>query len=52
MERFPGDVLGPEYHEFSIAKDPVVIHGPMVTTPNKPGLGIEVDWAIVEKNLA
>lgn len=48
VERFPGDVLGPEYHEISIAKNPVHIQGPMVTCPSNPGLGVDVDWSVVE----
>lgn len=50
VERFPGDALGPIYHEFSIAKEPLTIAGPLVTTPAKPGLGVEVDWDLVRKN--
>jgi muconate cycloisomerase len=50
-ERYPGDVLGPDYHEFSIAKEPIEIRGPNVTVPDRPGLGIEVDWNIVRANL-
>lgn len=49
VERFPGDVLGPEYHELSIAKNPVKIAGPLVTCPDTPGLGVEVDWRLLEK---
>jgi L-alanine-DL-glutamate epimerase-like enolase superfamily enzyme len=51
VEKYPGDVLGPDYHEFSIAKNPMKIQGPMVTTPSSPGLGVEVDWTIVRANL-
>ena len=52
VEKYPGDVLGPIYHEFSIAKNPVVIRGPMITVPNRPGLGIDVDWQVVRANPA
>jgi muconate cycloisomerase len=51
IERFPGDVLGPEYHEFSIAKNPLKIAGPVITLTDRPGLGVDVDWDIVQKNL-
>ncbi len=51
LEKFPGDILGPDYHEFSIAKNPIAIHGPMVTITDRPGLGVDVDWDIVKKNL-
>ncbi|MBI1899996.1 MAG: muconate cycloisomerase [Planctomycetia bacterium] len=51
VERYPGDVLGPEYHEFSIARAPIKIRGDRVTTPSGPGLGVEVDWNVVRANL-
>jgi len=47
VEKFPGDMLGPDYHEFSIAREPITIEGPMVTVPDRPGLGIDVDWQVV-----
>jgi L-Ala-D/L-Glu epimerase / N-acetyl-D-glutamate racemase len=50
VELYPGDILGPEYHEFSVVKDPLSIQGPMITCPDGPGLGVDVDWAVVEAN--
>jgi muconate cycloisomerase len=50
VEKYPGDVLGPDYHEFSIARNPIAIKGPIVRTPSVPGLGVEVDWDVVGKN--
>lgn len=50
VERYPGDVLGPSYHEFSIAKNPLHIDGPLVTVPDGPGLGVDVDWQCVREN--
>ncbi|MFG0295736.1 MAG: mandelate racemase/muconate lactonizing enzyme family protein [Maioricimonas sp. JB045] len=50
VERYPGDILGPEYHEFSIVKNPLTIEGPFIETPTGPGLGVEVDWGLAEKN--
>ncbi|MBS0210102.1 MAG: muconate cycloisomerase [Planctomycetes bacterium] len=47
VEKYPGDALGPIYHEFSVVKKPVVIEGPFVTVPSGPGLGVEVDWDVV-----
>ena len=44
VEEFPGDMLGPVYHESSVAKEPVRIEGPLVTLGDAPGLGITVDW--------
>ncbi|MFG0335540.1 MAG: enolase C-terminal domain-like protein, partial [Maioricimonas sp. JB049] len=48
VERFPGDTLGPEYHEFPIVKKPLTIEGPFIETPTAPGLGVEVDWGLAE----
>ncbi|MGE0606263.1 MAG: mandelate racemase/muconate lactonizing enzyme family protein [Pirellulales bacterium] len=50
VEKFPGDVLGPDYHEFSIATNPIEIKGPLTTITDRPGLGVDVDWAVVEKH--
>ncbi|HEY4313794.1 MAG TPA: enolase C-terminal domain-like protein [Pirellulales bacterium] len=50
VEKYPGDLLGPDYHEFSIAREPLVIDGPCLTVPSRPGLGIDVDWEIVRGN--
>ncbi len=51
VEKYPGDMLGPEYHEFSIVREPLRIDGPTVTIPDKPGLGVEVDWETVRKHV-
>jgi muconate cycloisomerase len=48
VERFPGDMLGPEYHEVRVVKDPIAIRGPVVTITDRPGLGVEVDWQVVQ----
>ncbi len=50
VELYPGDCLGPYYHEFSIAKNPLKIEGPWTTLYEAPGLGIEVDWDLVERH--
>ena len=51
IEKYPGDMLGPEYHEVRIAQNPLEIQGPQVTITNRPGLGIEVDWPAVKSHL-
>ncbi len=51
IEKYPGDILGPEYHAFSIAKEPLAIDGPFVTVTDRPGLGVDVDWKRVEEHL-
>ena len=50
VERYPGDLLGPDYHEVSIAKNPLLIDGPLTTSNSGPGLGIEVDRDVIEKH--
>ncbi len=50
VDRYPGDCLGPSYHEFSIVRDPLKIEGPMTTLPEAPGLGVEVDWDLVGRH--
>lgn len=50
VERYPGDALGPTYHEFSVARQPLAITGPLVSIRDEPGLGIEIDWDVVADN--
>lgn len=52
IEKYPGDMLGPEYHEVRIAKNPLTIQGPVVTLTNRPGLGFDVDWPLVKSHLS
>ncbi len=47
VEKYPGDILGPVYHEARIVKEPIDIRGPVVTITNRPGLGVDVDWQVV-----
>jgi len=47
VERYPGDLLGADYHEVRVAKNPVQIEGPITTIGELPGLGVEVDWNLV-----
>ncbi|MFN3652981.1 MAG: mandelate racemase/muconate lactonizing enzyme family protein [Armatimonadota bacterium] len=48
-ERYHGDILGPLYHEASVAKDPVRLEGGFVHCPDGPGFGVEVAWTQVER---
>ena len=50
VDEFPGDILGPTYHEVRIAKNPVAINGPLVTISDRPGLGVDIDWQIVREH--
>ncbi|MCP4815760.1 MAG: muconate cycloisomerase, partial [Planctomycetaceae bacterium] len=44
VEKYPGDLLGPFYHQQSIARNPLDIQGPLTTLHELPGLGIDVAW--------
>lgn len=44
VERYPCDILGPWYHQQRIVEQPLEIHGATCTIPDRPGLGVEVDW--------
>ena len=50
IEKYPGDVLGPDYHEVSIARNPIRIDGPLTTIGTGPGLGVEIDRSLVERH--
>ena len=50
VETYPGDLLGADYHEISIAKNPVQIAGPITTITAAPGLGVDVDWQVVRQH--
>ncbi len=47
IEKYPGDILGPDYHEFAVVTDPLKIEGPHITLTDRPGLGVNVDWDTV-----
>lgn len=49
VEEYPGDILGPWYHEDRIVTEPLKIEGNTCTIPDKPGLGVTVDWDKMEK---
>lgn len=48
-ERYHGDILGPLYYEESIARNPVRVEHGLAHCPTGPGLGVEIDWAAVER---
>ena len=50
VEQFPGDILGPEYHEFSVVENPLKIQGPTITLNDAPGLGVNVNWDLVREH--
>ena len=50
VEEYPGDIHGPAYYEFGIAKNPLRVDGPETEITSRPGLGIDVDWDVVRGN--
>jgi L-alanine-DL-glutamate epimerase-like enolase superfamily enzyme len=49
VEEYPGDMLGADYHEIRVARNPVSIDGPITTITDAPGLGVDVDWDVVRR---
>jgi muconate cycloisomerase len=47
VEKYPGDIMGPDYHAVSVVKEPLEIRGSSIAISDRPGLGIEVDWQTV-----
>jgi hypothetical protein len=39
-------MLGADYHEIRVAKEPISIAGPITTITDRPGLGVSVDWEL------
>ncbi|MEQ9409023.1 MAG: dipeptide epimerase [Fuerstiella sp.] len=50
IESIPGDCLGPTYHEFSIVRNPLQIQGAFTTLSEGPGLGVDVNWDLVQQH--
>lgn len=48
-ERYPGDIIGPLYHEDDVLVTPLDIRPGIVRVPEGPGLGVQVDWDKVER---
>jgi muconate cycloisomerase len=42
-ERFPGDFIGPLYHEADLLKTPLKLGPAAAIVPQAPGLGVELD---------
>ncbi len=48
-ERYHGDILGPLYHQTCITSAPLRIERGFAHCPTGPGLGVEVDWNVVDR---
>ncbi len=49
VERYPGDMLGADYHELRVVRQPIEIEGPLTTISERAGLGVEVDWELARR---
>jgi len=50
VETYACDINGPTYHAFRMARNPLHIEGPVTTITDLPGLGVDVDWDLVQAN--
>ncbi|MAT14276.1 MAG: muconate cycloisomerase [Planctomyces sp.] len=50
VETYPGDIMGPAYHQVRLVEDPLVIDFPTITIPDKPGIGVTPDWTMIEEH--
>jgi len=48
-EEFPCDIIGPLYYESDMLTSPIAIADGRVTSPDGPGLGVDLDEAIVDR---
>lgn len=48
-ERYPGDFLGPLYHQADMLKKPLHLGPPAARVPDGPGLGVELDEEQLER---
>jgi len=48
-DRYHGDILGPLYHEESVARNPLRLENGVAWCPDGPGLGVEIDWEVVRR---
>lgn len=48
-ERFPGDFIGPLYHEADLLKTPLQLGPVAADVPDGPGLGVELDEGQLER---
>ena len=48
-ETYPCDIIGPFYYEDEILKEPLLLGGGRAVALDRPGLGVELDEAKVER---
>ena len=48
---FPGDISGSDrYYYEDVVKQPAEVHQGKINVPNRTGLGVELDWDVIERN--
>lgn len=47
--RYPADILGPNYHEADLLREPLTLGPEAAVVPDGPGLGVELDEAQLER---
>jgi len=48
-ETYPGDFIGPLYHEADMLCEPLALGPEVATVPQGPGLGVELDEQQIEQ---
>ena len=48
-ERYPGDFIGPLYHEADMLRTPLTLGPAAARVPDGPGLGVELDEGQLEQ---
>lgn len=46
---YPADILGPNYHESDLLREPLVLGPEAAIVPDRPGLGVELDMEQLER---
>ena len=48
-DAYPCDIIGPFFYEADILTVPLALNGGRAVPPDRPGLGVELDEAMVDK---
>jgi muconate cycloisomerase len=48
-DEYPCDIIGPLFYEDDILKEPLLLGGGRAAATDRPGLGVELDEAKVER---
>jgi len=48
-QTYPADILGPNYHETDLLREPLTLGPECARVPDAPGLGVELDEDQLER---